>query len=77
MTPPALAFAAAALIPAMTAPAEGAPQLSAAGEMLVALCNGGAIALPLGPGSPPPAAAPCCAKGCHGSDKRKRLDRKQ
>jgi hypothetical protein len=77
MTPPTLLFAAAALIPAMTAPAEGTPQLSAAGALLVALCNGGTMMLPLTPGSQPPASSPCCAKGCHGSDKRKRIDRKQ
>jgi hypothetical protein len=77
MTPPALLFAAAALVPAMTAPSEGAPQPSAATSLVVALCNGGSMALPLGPGAPSPATALCCcAKGCR-SDKRKRIDRKQ
>ena len=77
MTPPALLFAAAALIPAITSPSEGSPQLSAAGALVVAMCNGGSMMLPLGSGAPLPATAPCCcAKGCR-SDKRKRIDRKQ
>jgi hypothetical protein len=74
MTPPAVAFAAAALIPAMTAPSEGTPQLGPAESLVVALCNGGSLTLPLGPGSP--SATVCCAKGC-GADKRRRIDRKQ
>jgi len=78
MTPPALLFAAAALVPAMTAPAEGAPQVSAAAALLVALCDGGSMVVPLGTGAPLPTATPCCcAKGCRGGDKRKRIDRKQ
>ena len=78
MTPPALLFAAAALVPAMTAPAEGAPQLSAAAALVVAMCDGGSVLVPLGSRAPLPATAPCCcAKGCRGGDKRKRIDRKQ
>jgi hypothetical protein len=77
MSPPSLLFAAAALLPAMTAPSEGAPQLSAAGALIVALCNGGAMVLPIPGGAPSPATAPCCcAKGCR-SGKRKRIDREQ
>ena len=75
MTAPALLFAAAALLPAMTSPAEGTPQLSGAAAMVVALCNGGSVALSLGRTVPQPS-TPCCAKGCQG-DKRKRIDRKQ
>jgi len=74
MTPPAVVFAAAALLPAMTAPGEGTPQLAQAGALVVALCNGDSLTLPLGPGSP--SATACCAKGC-GTDKRRRIDRKQ
>jgi hypothetical protein len=73
MSPPSLLFAAAALVPAMTAPADGAPQLSAASALLAALCNGGSMVLPLAPGAPQPATPCCCAKGY----KRKRIDRKQ
>ena len=64
MTPPSLLFAAAAMLPAMTAPAEGALQNATGGVLAVGLCNGGSIALPLGSGAPP-ATSPCCAaKGC-------------
>lgn len=42
MTSPALLFAAFALVSAMTAPSEGAPQTSVAGALAVALCGGGA-----------------------------------
>jgi len=76
MTPPALAFAAAALLPAMTAPAEGTPLFSAAGALVVALCNGGTVTVPLGSGAPP-ATPCCCAKGCRPGRKRGRIDRKQ
>jgi hypothetical protein len=77
VSPPSLLFAAAALLPAMTAPSEGAPQLSAASALIVALCNGGTMALSLAGGAPPPATAPCCcAKGCR-TGKRKRIDREQ
>ena len=78
MTPAALLFAAAALVPAMAAPAEGTPPFSAAAALVVAMCDGGSVLLPLGSGAPLPASAPCCcAKGCRGGDKRKRIDRKQ
>jgi hypothetical protein len=77
MTLPSLLFAAAALIPAITSPAEGAPR-SPMGMLVAALCNGGSIAMPLGPGSAPPATAPCCcAKGCRTGARRKRFDPKQ
>lgn len=78
MTPPALLFAAAALVPAMTAPSEGTPRVMGAGALVVALCNGGSMVLPLGSGAPAPDSAPCCCtKGCRGGHKRKRIDRKQ
>ena len=76
MTPPSLLFAAAALVPAMTNPAEGAPRLTGAAALVVALCNGGTVAAPLGAGDSPPAAACCCAKGCREA-RRQRIDRKQ
>ena len=76
MTQPSLLFAVAALIPAMTAPAERAPQPPAASTVAVALCNGGSMALPLHGDPPAPATAPCCcAKGCRTGGKRKRIDR--
>jgi hypothetical protein len=75
MSAPALLFAAAALLPAMTVPGEGAPQ-AAGTALLVGLCNGGSTVLPLGGGGPQPATPCCCAKGCRES-KRRRIDRKQ
>ena len=76
MTPSGLLFAAAALVPAMTSPAEGTPQLSAISALVVALCGGGSMTVPLGAGSPP-ATACCCAKGCRAGRKRNRFDREQ
>jgi hypothetical protein len=77
LSPPSLLFAAAALLPAMTAPAEGTPRLSAVGALVVALCNGGSVMLPLAGGSPAPDATVCCAKGCRAGARRKRIDREQ
>lgn len=73
MTASAL-FAAIALVPAMTGPLGGAEAQS----LRLALCGGGAVSIPL-EGSPAPqdGTAPCCAKGCHSSSSRKRLDRAQ
>jgi hypothetical protein len=76
MSPPSLLFAAAALLPAMTAPSEGTPQLSTVGALVVALCNGGSMTVPLGSGRQPASAPCCCDKGCR-TGKRKRIDRKQ
>lgn len=75
MSAPTLLFAAAALLPAMTASAEGTPQAAEA-ALIVGLCNGGSVVLPLGNGAPQPTTPCCCAKGCRG-DKRRRIDRKQ
>ena len=78
MSAPSLLFAAAAMIPAMTAPAEGVLHAAADGPLVVGLCNGGSVAIPFANGTPPPATAPCCAaKGCRTGDKRRRIDRKQ
>jgi hypothetical protein len=67
-------FAALALLPAMTGPIGGAEQAS----LQVLLCGGGAMSTPL-EGSPAPrdGTAPCCAKGCHSSSSRRRLDHAQ
>jgi hypothetical protein len=72
---PALLFAAAALLPAMTAP-QGPAQMTEVAALAVDLCNGGSLLIPLGTGAPLPATPCCCAKGCRGG-KRKRIDRKQ
>jgi hypothetical protein len=77
VTPPALLFAAAALLPAMTSPSEGAPQFAGSAALIVALCSGGSMAVPLGGDAPQPVTSCCCAKGCRGGKKRKRIDRKQ
>lgn len=62
-------FATAAMIPAMIGPAPA----KAGAELVMALCNGGTITLPVTGGNTPPGPAqgPCCAKGCHTSDRRK------
>ena len=67
-------LAAIALLPAMTGPLGGAEHRS----LNLSLCAGGTVTLPL-EGSPTPqdGTAPCCAKGCHSSSSRKRLDRAQ
>ena len=69
-----LPFAFAALIPAMLGPI---PQ--AEGDALVvALCGGGTISIPLNDGGERPAPAPCNFKACHGGDScRKKFDRTQ
>lgn len=79
MTPPSVLFALAALLPAMTAPAEGTPQPPAVVALVVALCTGGSTILPLrSDNAPPPAMAPCCcAKGCRTGGKRQPIDRKR
>lgn len=68
-----LHFAIAALIPAMIGPLPPAE-----GEALVvALCGGGTISIPLGGDEPIPA-PPCNFKACHGGDNcRKKFDRSQ
>ncbi len=82
MSASGLLFAAVAMLPAMTLPAEGALHSATGGALAVALCNGGSIAIPLAGGSAPPFTPPCCAgKGCRTGDKRSlrasRIDRKQ
>lgn len=62
-----------ALIPAIVGP----PQ-SGSRTIVVTLCEGGAMTIPLG-GAPsgPEGKGACCEKGCHSSSSRKRLDRAQ
>ena len=64
-------FATLAIIPAMTAaPVPQGGQ--SGGAILVALCNGGQIALAIGGDTMPlMAVSPCCAKGYHSSKKRR------
>ncbi|MEO5708126.1 MAG: hypothetical protein ABIT10_10795 [Alteraurantiacibacter sp.] len=66
-----------ALLPAMVGPL---PAGASAGQLMLDLCGGGAIAVALqdDAGRPlTPVRTACCAKGCH-TDPRKRLvDRRQ
>lgn len=66
-------IAAAALLPAMTAPASA----EHAREAAIALCGDGAISIPLDGAPAPGDGAEPCAKGCHAGQSRKRLDRTQ
>jgi len=73
------AFAMLALLPAVTglppAPIEAAS--AAPGSITLALCNGGSISVLPQDGVPARGTAPCCAKGCHSAENRRKLDRKQ
>lgn len=75
MTPSGLVFAAAALLPAMTGvPGEAGSERGR--SLLLALCGGGLMAVPLGGDDPrAPATVPCCAKGCHAGGRRRQNDR--
>lgn len=65
-------IAGAALIPAMTGPIAA----ERGREAIVALCGGGTMSVPLeGPAIPGDGSSPCCAKGCHSGQSRKRLSR--
>lgn len=70
-----LFFALAALVPAMTGPVAA----ETGGEMTIRLCNGGMVSIPLddAPSAPGESNTPCCAKGCHSGQSRKKLDRAQ
>jgi hypothetical protein len=66
-----------ALLPAMVGPV---PLEQGSRSLVLALCGGGSmeIALRSDDGTlPAPATTPCCAKGCHNSERRKLLDRGQ
>lgn len=67
-------LAAAALVPAMVGP-QPAPQ-GGAGVIVLALCNGGSITVPVDQTPPASGTQPCCAKGCHSAErKRKQADK--
>lgn len=69
-----LLLGALALVPAMIGPLE-----AEARSLVAPLCGGGAVSIPMAPSDAPPGPVqgPCCAKGCHNSSSRKRLDRSQ
>ncbi|HMO69220.1 MAG TPA: hypothetical protein PKD92_07860 [Novosphingobium sp.] len=59
-------------------PAISGPAPARAEVLMLALCGGGVVSLPLAPASAPGVPqGPCCAKGCHSSSSRKRFDRSQ
>lgn len=58
-------FAAFAMIPGLCGPI-----IARATVIEVSLCEGGTMQLPLRDQPAPPAAEPCCAKGCHLQRKR-------
>lgn len=63
-------LAALALVPAMVGPAPARAETT----LVIALCGGGTTTLPVGGGSDrdqAPQQGPCCAKGCHGGERRK------
>ncbi|GAA5053230.1 hypothetical protein GCM10023208_14950 [Erythrobacter westpacificensis] len=67
----------AALVPAMAGsialPDDGGPS-----QLVLALCRGGALAIPMDRGERPAMPATiCCAKGCQRRDKRNPLDPEQ
>lgn len=70
MSAAAVLLAAISLVPAMTGPLGVAP----AREAMIALCGGGAISIPLDDApAPGEGNGPCCAKGCHSGQSRKRV----
>ena len=65
-----------ALLPAMTGPVQAAE--ASPSRLVMALCGGGHVVVPLGNGdAPAPGTAPCCAKGCQRDDKRRKDQRKK
>lgn len=78
MKPVVVVLGTLAMIPAMIGPLK-----AEAGTIMAPLCNGGTaiVIVPASdpaPGSPlGPQQGPCCAKGYHCDNKRKRLDRTQ
>lgn len=68
MGPLTQAFAVVALVPAAAN-----PSLMLRGEaLLMTLCGGGTISVPLDNPLPGTQGAACCAKGCHSSDKKRK-----
>lgn len=73
MKAPLALFGLVALGLAMSGPAPARAEV-----LVLALCGGGMVSLPLAPASPPgEPQGPCCAKGCHGPSSRKRFDGSQ
>ncbi|EJL24693.1 hypothetical protein [Novosphingobium sp. AP12] len=74
MKPSLALFGALALMPAMVGPLE-----AEARTLLAPLCGGSAMMLqiPQREAPPGPPQGPCCAKGCHSDNKRKRPDLRQ
>lgn len=69
MIAPVHMLALAALLPAAANPS----LLLRSETMMVTLCGGGLVNVPLGaPILPGSKGTACCAKGCHSSDRRKR-----
>jgi hypothetical protein len=65
-------FAAIAVIPAMTGPVAA----ETGRVMMIALCGGGAMAVPMDQApAPGQGNSPCCAKGCHSGPTRKKASR--
>ncbi|WP_054530913.1 hypothetical protein [Erythrobacter sp. SG61-1L] len=68
MGPLTQAFAVIALVPAAAN-----PSLMLRGEaLLMTLCSGASISVPLGNPLPGTQGAACCAKGCHSTDKKRK-----
>ena len=65
-----------ALLPAMLGPLPATAHAGPAG-VVVSLCGGGSLVIPVGGSGPGQATPPCCAKGCRSDDKRRRFDPKQ
>ena len=76
MTHLAELFAMIAMVPAITnAPV---PRAGEAGQIVLALCQGGHIAIDTGSEAPvPQGVSPCCAKGCRTGKRRAKIDRTQ
>lgn len=74
MSPAAIMLAAVSLLPAMTGPAG----TERGREAVIALCGGGAVSIPLNRApAPDEGNGPCCVKGCHSGQSRKKVDRAQ
>ncbi len=70
----ALALVQAMLGPVRTPLSEGEPGQS----LVLSLCGGGSVSIPLGQGQMPgQAMTMCCAKGCRNSSRRARIDPRQ
>jgi hypothetical protein len=74
VNPASALFSAMALLPAMTGPL---PDLARDGGIIVSLCSGGTVSIPLSGHDIPRGDTPCCTKGCRTDEKRKRFDSKQ